>query len=151
MYTDASFGNLNNGGSQGGFVILLTDDNHKCLATWRSLKLRRVVKSTFAAETLALVDGAEAAVYFQSILNEIGGYDLPIKCYTDNASLIESIRSTKAIQDRRLRIDIAVLREMVQNGEITVDWVATGNQMANCLTKRDADAKKFVSAFMKQD
>ena len=53
-YSDASFGNLPGGGSQGGFVIFLVDSNGiKCPLTWQSKKVRRVVKSTLAAETIS--------------------------------------------------------------------------------------------------
>ena len=122
MYTDASFGNLNNGGSQGGFAILLEGENEECLVMWKSHKLKRVIKSTFAAETLALVDGAEAAVYLQSMIQELCGYKLAIKCLTDNASLLDAIQSTKACKDRR---DLAILREMIERCEISVKWVST--------------------------
>ena len=71
-YSDAAFGNLQGGGSQGGYAIFLADlTGKKCLLSWQSRKIRRVVKSTLAAETLALLDAAEAGVYLASLLGEI--------------------------------------------------------------------------------
>ena len=68
-YSDASFANLEGGGSQGGFIIFLQDTNDvKCPIYWESRKIRRVVKSTLAAETLALLDCAETAVYINKIM-----------------------------------------------------------------------------------
>ena len=53
MYNDASFGNLKDGGSQGGFVSFLADETNVCSPVmWQSRKLKRVVKSTMASETL---------------------------------------------------------------------------------------------------
>ena len=46
-FSDASFGNLNNVGSQGGYVVFLSDgDGNKCPISWQSKCVRRVVKST---------------------------------------------------------------------------------------------------------
>ena len=53
-YCDASFANLPGGGSQEGLIILLRDENgSKCPLYWQIRKVRRVMKLTLAAETLA--------------------------------------------------------------------------------------------------
>ena len=65
-----------------------------------------------AAETLALFDAAEAEIYTKHIISEIlavGAHDPIMKCFVDNKSLVESVHSTKAIEDKKLRIDMAVL------------------------------------------
>ena len=60
-FSDASFANLPNSGSQGGYIIFLVGDNDKCAPIlWKSMKLKRVVRSTLAAETLALEEAVEA-------------------------------------------------------------------------------------------
>ena len=67
-FSDSSFANLADGGSQGGYIIFLVDsDGHRCPIFWQSRKIRRVVKSTLAAETLALLDGAEASYFIAKI------------------------------------------------------------------------------------
>ena len=49
-YNDSSFGNLINGGSQGGFVIYLADNTGAAVPImWSSHRLKRVVKSAMAA------------------------------------------------------------------------------------------------------
>ena len=71
-YSDASFGNLAGGGSQGGYIIFLSDpDGSRCPLSWQSRKVCRVVKSTLAAETLALLDAAEAGVYLANLITEV--------------------------------------------------------------------------------
>ena len=73
-YSDASFANLPGSGSQSGVVIFIRDGNgRRCPVFWQSRKIRRVVKSTLSAETLALLDGAESAVYLSKILREVSG------------------------------------------------------------------------------
>ena len=67
-HSDASFNNLPNGGSQGAFVILISDENgNSAPIQWQSKKVRRVVKSTLAAECLAMEDGADAAYYVKNV------------------------------------------------------------------------------------
>ena len=147
-YSDASFGNLPKSASMGGFIIFLRDKSgRRCPIYWQARKIRRVVKSTIAAETLALLDCAEAAVYIANILCEITGNALKIYCLVDNKSLVDSLHSSKNVEDRRLRIDLAVLQDMLLRKEIAdVSWVATGLQLADCLTKRGASTAKLLEA-----
>ena len=58
LFSDASFNNLPNGGSQAGQIIFLTDaKSNTCPLYWNSSKIKRVAKSTIAAETLSLQKG----------------------------------------------------------------------------------------------
>ena len=45
-----------------------------------------MVKLTLAAEMLALLDCAEAAVFLSSVMFELMEHRVPIKCYVDNKS-----------------------------------------------------------------
>ena len=148
-YSDASFGNLQGGGSQGGYIVFLADNRGcKCLVSWQSRKVRRVVKSTLAAETLALLDAAESGIFVASMIGEllnIGSYRPTVKCFVDNKSLVETLHSTRNVDDKHLRINIAVLREMIEKRDITVSWVQSAKQLANALTKRGADASLLLS------
>ena len=96
-FSDASFGNLSDGGSQGGFVIFLKDKNkRRCPIFWQSRKLRRVVKSTLSAETLALVECAEAASYLGRIIMDIVKcHPSTVHCFVDNKSLVEALNSSQ--------------------------------------------------------
>ena len=148
-YSDSSFANLPDGGSQGGYVIFLVDRNeHRCPIFWQSRKIRRVVKSTLAAETLALLDGAEAAFFIASIITEICMVPpLKIYCNIDNKSLLEALYSSKLVDDQRLRIDISVLQDMITKKEITsVHWVPTAKQLADCLTKKGVPPGRLKEA-----
>ena len=151
-YTDAAFANLSTGGSQGGLIIFLKDSTGlRCPIFWQSRKLKRVVKSTLAAETLALVEGAEVSYYIASIIKEVTKIkDVPINCFVDNKSLVDALSSSNQVEDRRLRIDIAVLDDMIEKKEINhVAWVDTCNQLADCLTKRGASTEKLRLAVYK--
>ena len=150
-YSDASFGNLINGGSQGGYVIFISDtDGNRCPVSWQSKRVCRVVKSTLAAETLAALDAAQAGVFTATLLAEILNVpvtSVPIKCFVDNRSLVEAAYSTKSVEDKHLRINIAVLRDMLCTRSVsTISWVKTSHQLANVLTKRGACSRPLLSA-----
>ena len=71
-FCDASFKNLPNCGSQGGFISFLVDEQgNYCSLSWQSRKVRRVVKSTIAAESLAALEAAEMTVYLVSVIKDI--------------------------------------------------------------------------------
>ena len=58
--------------SQGGLIIFLKDrSGSKCPLYWRSKKLERKIKSTIAAENLALNEGAVHSIYLAHILREL--------------------------------------------------------------------------------
>ena len=64
IYADASFKKLPNGGSQGGQIILITDnENQSSPLAWNSSKIKCVVRSTLAAVTLSITDGCEMSFF----------------------------------------------------------------------------------------
>ena len=113
-YTDAAFANLPGRASQGGYVIFLQGINGKYSPiAWKSKKIKRVVKSTIAAETLALLEGAEHAFALSSFLREITGCrfskekevveddKFPITIRTDNRSLDQSVSPESPTKEQR--------------------------------------------------
>ena len=145
-YTDAAFANLPTGGSQGAFIIFLTDKRGKrCPILWQTRKLKRVVKSTIAAETMALLEGAEASIYISGILSQLlGKNEIKIRCMTDNKSLHDALLSSKQVDDKRLRIDISVIDDMLARSELErVIWVSGANQLADALTKKGVSPDKL--------
>lgn len=150
-FCDASFGALPNGGSQGAFITFLVDKNGVyCPIAWQSRRIRRVVKSTLAAECLAAIESAESSVLLCTILNELlcskmNSCKINVIVFCDNRNLVDSVYSSTIIEDKRLLIDVCVLRDMVSNGEIKdFRWLSADLQMANCLTKQGAPTNNLV-------
>ena len=69
-FSDAAFANLENGGSQGAFIIFLYENKYAPIA-WTSRKLKQVAKSTLPAETLALEESLETCFMVKSLLVEL--------------------------------------------------------------------------------
>lgn len=147
-HADASHGNLKGGGSQGGMFIEVRSGDYSCPVEWQSKKLRRAAKSTLAAETIAMVESMENAIYISSLLKEIlssSTGDIPINCFTDNYSLFQTAHSTTSISDKRLRIELAILREALNREDVTLSWVKSQEQLADCLTKKGCDDQRLIA------
>ena len=135
-FTDA-YANLPDGtSSAGGYVILLVGlNNHANTLSWASNKIKCIVKGTTAPEALSLVNDLEEAVYLQTIICNmfnIHAREIPIEAIIDNKNLHSIIYSTKLISEKRLRIDIATIKEMLSQGEINkVTWKQTLFRLSN--------------------
>jgi hypothetical protein len=140
-HTDASFNNHDNGASQGGQIIFISDSqNNCCPISWRSNKVRRVARSTLAAETLSFADGMDTAQYVRQLAEEIqlmSGQSTTRKI-TDSRSLFDAANTTSLITDRRLRVELSAIRESKEKGEIQIVWTSGDKQLADCLTKKGA-------------
>ena len=136
-YCDASFGALEGGASQIGFIVFLEDEKSTSIPiTWASRKARRVARSSLTAETLAAVEAIDFAIVVQSAVEEIVKRKLPpIKLLTDNKSLHDSTKTSNTLADKRLLIDMSALREMVENKELEIMWISSKEQLADVLTK----------------
>ena len=148
LFTDASFGNLPDGvSSTQSYIILIVDDSHQCCPIdWRSNKCKRVARSTLAAETLALQDGLEAAIYVKTgVLELLPALDLPIIAKVDCKSLVEAVHSTSSVEERLLRLNIASIKQMMYDRGITVSWVPGEQQLADSMTKKGASGAKLLT------
>jgi hypothetical protein len=69
---------------------------------------------------------------------------VPIRAYTDSKSLIESLKSTKQVDEEPTRLNIARLKDhMNQNLVKEIKWVPTHLQMADPLTKAKVDTTEL--------
>ena len=139
-YADASLGNLKDGGSQGGHIVLWRNEEGKMsLLNWQSRRLRRVAVSTLAAEAIALVQAVEDVILLNELIYEVTGVKIKVRCFTDCKSLEKTLKSMKHVSEKSLRTYIQSIKENVERGEIgEVEWVKTEKQLANCLTKSGA-------------
>ena len=100
----------------GGRILLLIGLNNECCPlSWCYNKIKCVIQSTTAAETLSLQEGLEHAIYHQELIDEILHltFKIPIIVYIDNCSVIEALESTKQADDKRLRIDTSAIKESI--------------------------------------
>ena len=142
-YADASLANVSDCYSQAGYLIFLAQPRQDrsgldvTLIDWSSKKLRRVVRSTLSAETCAVNNATDQAQYVASLMLEITSQKFPIHVLNDNKSLNLLIHSDSTPTEKRLLIELSVLREQFRNG-ISYHFVVTKNCLADALTKYQA-------------
>ncbi len=69
-----------------------------------------------------------------------------IDAHVDNKNIVEAIHSTKAVDDKRLRIDISAMKESVVNVEVRcVKWFPGSVQLLYCMKKRATQRHRLIS------
>ena len=158
-FNDSSFGNLCDGGSQGSYVIFLEGQNGNCSPLmWQSKKPRRVVKRTMAMETLSRVEATEACFWLAGMLKEVlldnqdRSPQCSIECRTDSHQLYDAVYSIRPVLDKRLRNDIAILKEMLERKELSqIKWIDKNYQLVVSLTKREASSHNLMRVLLKEN
>ncbi|CAE7548475.1 RE2, partial [Symbiodinium necroappetens] len=171
-FADSSFANLEGSKSQSGYVVGFTTEDilrggpapiHIVEAYSGSIK--RVCRSTLAAEANGFLGGAEATEFLRALLMEIKHPDVKMKdldelylkkktlCFTDAKSLEQTLnKDTGAPQDKRVRILIAQIKEMIgennyeDNSPSYAYWVDTSQMLADVLTKLGCDRDPLLRA-----
>jgi hypothetical protein len=149
-FTDASF-HEDAARNRAGVLVTrsfgLESDSPAHVIDFCSHKLRRVARSTKTAETLAASEGYDRAYYIGAVLTW-----MEIKCgiilVLDNSSLFADVSSTRTPKERRLKVDLALLRESFENGDLgAVIWAETTAQLADAMTKADekADSRMLLA------
>ena len=153
LYADASFGGVDKGlKSTEGFIILLRGENDKCSPiSWKSKIITRVCKSAKSAETVALENAMDSAIGIGRQLRQIQTGSVhekpaPIHAFTDSASLVESIRSTKQVDEGSMRLHVERIKDHLQSQNIeTITWTPTDRMLADPLTKIKANTTNLVA------
>ena len=125
---------------------VFAEKNKCCIIDWKANKIKRVVRSTLASEALAFQDGLEALVMYKKLILEIfDSISLPLIAKVDNKSLVVSLHSTHAVEEKLLRLNMASIKQLMEEHEINVSWIAGEFQLADCLTKRGASGEKLLA------
>ena len=133
LYIDASCANLPDGfSSLEGYIIFVFDENDLyCPIAWSSTKIKKVVKSTLAAEVHPLLDVLDAAYCIQQL------YIKYMLLLTIN-SLVQSVKSTTLVSEKRVCITIAAIQQIFDQDETCLKWIPINKQIADCIMKNNA-------------
>ena len=146
-WSDASFADntLDRRSSQ-GYVMKLFGGT----IGWRANKQDTVTTSTTEAELLALAQATKEALFADRLVKEIGVEleDKAVQLWCDNTQTIGLVTKEVAILRTKLRhVDIHNhwLREVVERGQIRVNYTPTKQMVADGLTKAlsDVDFLRF--------
>ena len=93
-------------------ILFLQNNNEDCILSWSSTKIKRILKSSTAAECLALIEGIEEALYLKAFICDtpkLKNDNLPIIAMIENKNLnaltnSDSYRKTNVFELIQLRL-----------------------------------------------
>jgi hypothetical protein len=100
-------------------------------------KQKIVTKSSHEAELVALSDGGSQVIWSRAFLIA-QGYDMPAAIiYQDNQGTIASIMKGRPASDRSRHVSVRYfwLKERIDSGEVDIQYLPTGEMVADLLTK----------------
>ena len=143
-------------------TVFVAGDSIIChLLEWLVRRLRRVVRSTFAAELNALIDSIETLVLLQLVLHQVycgtdesveellvklehGSLYPPIDLMVDAQSVSDAIAAPDvcAPQEASLKLHLITIRDRLTRGLLrSLSWCDTRDMVADPLTKGGVDRK----------
>ena len=156
IYADAAHENLANGASQESYLIFVVAKNlTSILLNWQLKRIQKVVRSSLAAETLALSHVVDSGVYLKNVLSELlfnNTNCIRTEIVSDIKFLYDTLLSKKNVLEKCLWIDIALLKEFIDNKSFTkIHYAPSQNQSANVLAKkREHHQRNFSIHFPKE-
>jgi hypothetical protein len=134
-YSDADYGGCKDSGkSTGGYVVMMGG----AAVSWRSKIQPTLSQSTTEAEFVAAGEAGKELKWMRNLLNELGyGVTGPSTLYLDNQSAIQVCKNPEH-HGRMKHLDLKYfwLRdEVARKKAIKVEYVPTGDQLADILTK----------------
>jgi hypothetical protein len=133
-YADSDLGGcLDTGRSTSGYVFVASGGP----VCWSSKRRQRVSTSTTEAEYKALCHAGQTALWIENFFSEIGiDIGRPIIIRTDNKGAFDiSKHATQHGKTRHFKLDSIWLREVVQEGELALRLIPSGENLADIFTK----------------
>ncbi|KAL5856864.1 hypothetical protein ACOSQ3_004322 [Xanthoceras sorbifolium] len=121
--------------STSGYIYLLAGG----AISWRSAKQTLIASSTMAAEFVTCYKASNHRIWLQNVitgLRILNGIERPLKFFCDNKSAIlysNNIRSSS--KSKHIDIKFLVMKERVQSGQISIEYIGTNSMIANPFTK----------------
>ena len=160
---DAAHANLDGGASQQGHLILAVHASiTNCrvpvsVLSWHSKKIKRVVRSSLAAETCSMSTCQE---HLDWMRHNVGADDRgefvlenyeqflterPSILVTDCKSLYDAIHKEGAAPASSDTIELAIVMAKAVSGETDLRWIDARYQIADCLTSQRQSYRMFCS------
>jgi len=172
VHSDAAFDRDDAGKPQYGFILGFCqkhlNNNKRSLwspGMWKSSRVKRACSSTLAAEGQAALDGARHTEWLTSLLCESLYWDFDLEEREDFVQLhtVAAITDCKSLYDHCTKmggaatladksgaLDVVTLRETLARIGLPLRWAPTQVQLADGLTKSDADAIDYLRATLRE-
>ena len=149
---------LEAGGSQQGHLIL---EVHASIIviSWQSKKIKRDVRSSLAADASSTSTCQEHLDWMRTMWQHMTNSEFVLENHeqflkarpsilvTDSKSLYDAIHiegAAPASKDKRLAIELAIIKAKAVSGETDQRWIDARYQIADCLTKHASRKSEAV-------
>jgi hypothetical protein len=132
-YADSDWAsNVNDHKSTSGYVVKLAS----AVVSWSSKKQTTIALSSTEAKYIAGAHAAKEAVWLRQLLSELGQGTHPTPLLINNQSTI-AIAKNPEFHDHTKHIDVRYhfLQQVDNDNMVELEYVPTGDQVANVLTK----------------
>ena len=113
------------------------------LVSWMSKKQNSIFLSTVEAKYIAVGSCCTQLLWMQKLLHDYGICQEHLTIYCDNTSAINIFKNpVQHSQTKHIEIRHHFIRELVEDGTLTLEFIHTDDQKANLFTKPH-DSKRF--------
>ena len=137
--------------SIGGNLLMLGNKSTNRVSPlyWKSKQIKNVCHSAKEAETRNIMKNVDVSVYLSEQLSVLlfgdSGYRIPVRVYTDSKPLLDSIASTKQVEQKLLRNTMTDLKKKLEIGNVeSYSWIETKSMTADVLTKEGGDIENIL-------
>jgi hypothetical protein len=105
--------------------------------TWAARKQQSISTSTTEAEYVALCNASKEAVWVRNLLNHIGkGMQGAVRILGDNQGALKLVANPEFhARSKHIDVQYHYVRELVEDGVVSVEYIPTTEMAADCLTK----------------
>ncbi|XP_052875883.1 secreted RxLR effector protein 161-like [Gossypium arboreum] len=121
--------------STSGYIYLLVGG----AISWKSVKQTLVASSTMAAEFVACYEASNHGIRLRNFVTRLRileNVKRPLKLFCDNKSaVLYSNNNRSSSKSKHIDIKFLVVKERVQNGQISIEHIGANSMIADPLTK----------------
>ncbi len=138
IFIDVFFVNNKDLSSQIEYVICLVDDTHVNILHWSFIKCKRVTRSVLVVELYAMIHDFDVESVLKTTLTKMLESDafISLILVTDFKSLYDCLIRLKIIVEKRLMMNVMILRQSYERRKITeVRWISDDHNLADSMIK----------------
>jgi hypothetical protein len=137
IFSDSFFANNRDLFSQIDYVICLTDlINTMNILHWFLIKFKRITRNVLTIELFAMIYDFNVNSILKAILTKILDILISLILVIDSKSLYDYLVRLKITVEKRLMMNVMILRQWYKRREITeIKWIHKSNNSVDSMTK----------------
>ncbi|RDY07678.1 Copia protein, partial [Mucuna pruriens] len=121
--------------STSGYIYMLT----RGAISWKFVKRTLIAPSTMVVEFVACFEASDHGIWLRTFVTSllvVDGIERPLKIYCDNNSAVLYFNNNKSsTKSKFIDINFLIVKERVQNKQISIKYIGTSFMLAYPLTK----------------